>query len=152
MISTKGRYAVRVLVDFAEQDEGSIVPLRGIAERQRISQKYLQHIAKQLVDAGIVVGVSGKGGGYRLARDVRELTVLEVLEATEGSLVPVACLAQGAEPCERAPYCKTLPLWKRYNDIMREYFGSVTIAQLADGALAQFDVVAEGMGRPCGDQ
>ncbi len=152
MISTKGRYAVRVLVDFAEQDEGSIVPLRGIAERQGISQKYLQHIAKQLVDAGIIVGASGKGGGYRLTKDVRELTVLEVLEATEGSLAPVACLARGAEPCERAPQCKTLPLWKRYNDIMREYFGSVTIAELTNGAVAQFDAAAEGVGRPCVDQ
>ncbi len=152
MISTKGRYAVRVLVDLAEQDEGGVVPLRDIAERQDISQKYLQHIAKQLVDAGIVAGVSGKGGGYRLARGAHELTVLEVLEATEGTLAPVACLAPNADPCERAPYCKTLPLWQRFNGIMREFFGSVTIAELADGAAMPWDVIAEGMGRPCCDQ
>lgn len=139
MISTKGRYALRVLVDLAEQGEGVRVPLRDVARRQQISEKYLQHIAKQLVNAGFVVGVSGKGGGYLLARPPEQMTAAEVIEAAEGTLAPVACLAEGAEPCEREPYCKTLPLWRRYGAMMREFLGSVTVADLVCGALNEED-------------
>ena len=93
MISTKGRYALRVLIDLAEQGSDTPVPLKDIAKRQGISDKYLQHIAKNLVDRGLIVGTSGKGGGHLLARDPKDCSVTNVLTAAEGSLAPVACLA-----------------------------------------------------------
>lgn len=135
MISTRGRYGIRVLVDLAEQEgeDGRFVALRDIAERQGISEKYLQHVVKLLVERGLLVGVSGKGGGYRLARDSRECSVLEVLDAAEGTTAPVACLTEGAAPCERASVCKTLPMWRGFYALTREYFGGITIADLADG-------------------
>ena len=140
MISTKGRYAIRVLVDLADQGEDACVPLRDIASRQQISEKYLQHIAKRLVDAGVLQSVSGKGGGYRMARAASELSAMEVIEAAEGTLAPVSCLAPHAEPCERAAGCKTLPLWQRYDDVMRGFLGSITVRDLADGKLADDDL------------
>ena len=133
MISTKGRYALRALVDIAEQGSDVLVPLRDVAKRQGISEKYLQHVAKLLVGAGILVGTSGRGGGYRLARSAGEILVIDVLEVAEGSISPVACLAPGAEPCERAPQCKTLPLWQRFDAMTRELFGSVTVADVVAG-------------------
>ena len=133
MISTKGRYAVRVLIDMAERAEEGLIPLRDIAQRQEVSEKYLQRIARQLVDAGIVQGVSGKGGGYRLSRPADEITVYQVLEAAEGTLAPVSCLAADAASCDRAPTCKTLPLWKGFDETVRQFFGGVTIAELANG-------------------
>ncbi len=135
MISTKGRYAVRVLVDLAGCEDGDFVPLRDVAERQQISEKYLQRISRQLVDAGILEGIRGKGGGYRLAKPANEICVYDVLEAAEGTLAPVACLADGAPACERADLCKTLPLWEQFYANVRELFGSVSIADLAEGAI-----------------
>lgn len=129
MISTKGRYALRMLADIAGQGEGP-QPLRDVAARQDISEKYLQRVAKLLVDAHILVGSSGKGGGYRLERDAEDISVLEVLEATEGTIAPVACLAEGAEPCPRAAECSTLPIWREYYDLTRDLFGNVTVAAL----------------------
>ncbi len=137
MISTKGRYAIRVLVDIAEQDKGGYVPLRDVAARQGMSENYLQRIARLLVDADILVGVSGKGGGYRLARPASECTVLEVLEAAEGTLACVACLVPGAEVCERAHRCETVGMWKRFDETVRAFFGGITVA----------DLVAESRGR-----
>lgn len=135
MISTKGRYAVRILADIAERGEDERIPLSAIAERQGISLKYLQHIAKLLVQAGILVGVSGKGGGYNLARPKEQITVLEVLEAAEGTIAPVACLALGASVCERMQGCKTLPMWTKYDELVRDFFGKISIADVADGTL-----------------
>lgn len=129
MISTKGRYALRMVADIAGND-GAIVPLRDVASRQELSEKYLQHVAKRLVDAGLLVGTSGKGGGYRLAKEPSDTTALEVLEAAEGTLAPVACLKPDAEPCPRAAECTTLPLWRRYDAMQRELFGGVTVADL----------------------
>ncbi len=129
VISTKGRYALRMLADIAGQGEGP-QPLRDVAARQDISEKYLQRVAKLLVDAHILVGSSGKGGGYRLERDAEDISVLEVLEATEGTIAPVACLAEGAEPCPRAAECSTLPIWREYYDLTRDLFGNVTVAAL----------------------
>lgn len=139
MISTKGRYALRLLIDVADQGDKTPVPLRDVAERQGISEKYLQHVSKQLVSAALLVGTSGRGGGYRLARSAEKIYVLEALEAAEGPLAPVACLKPDAKPCERAPYCKTLPLWQRFDALTRELFGSVTIADLAGGNLGMLD-------------
>ncbi|MBO4364691.1 MAG: Rrf2 family transcriptional regulator [Eggerthellaceae bacterium] len=133
MISTKGRYALRVLIDLAEQGADTPVPLKDIAKRQGISDKYLQHIAKMLVDCGLLVGTSGRGGGYLLAREPQECTVAEVLEATEGTLAPVACVACGAQECDRALSCKTLPMWKQFDSMSHEFFRSISIADLANG-------------------
>ena len=135
MISTKGRYALRVLIDLAEQRAVSPVPLRDIAARQGISEKYLQHIAKMLVDAGLLVGTSGKGGGYLPTLDPAECTVARVLAAAEGTLAPVACLACEVNDCDRADTCKTLPLWERFDSLTNDFFEGVTIADLAEGSL-----------------
>lgn len=135
MISTKGRYALRVLIDLAEQEATSPVPLKDIAKRQEISEKYLQHIAKLLVDQGLLVGTSGKGGGYLMARSPEECTVADVLAATEGSLAPVACLACETVDCDRQKTCKTLPMWQKYDTMTRDYFSNVTIADLMDGSI-----------------
>jgi Rrf2 family protein len=137
MISTKGRYAVRVLADLAEHESGGLVPLRDVSQRQSISVKYLQHIAKLLVDGGILIGVSGKGGGYRLARPADEINLLEVLEAAEGSMAPVACLVEGAPACERASACGTLPIWRRYHELVREFFSGIMVADLAGGTICE---------------
>lgn len=133
MISTKGRYALRVLIDLADQGDGARVPLKDIAERQEISEKYLQQIVRPLVAGGLVVGASGKRGGYALTRRPEEYVVLDVLELVEGTIAPVACLAKGAEPCERAATCKTLPMWRGVYEHELEYYGSITIATLQRG-------------------
>ena len=133
MISTKGRYALRVLIDLTEQGSLSPVPLKDIARRQGISDKYLQHIAKLLVDCGLIEGTSGKGGGYILSRAPQECTVADVLAATEGTLAPVACLACETIDCDRSDTCKTLPLWQGFDALTHEYFASVTIADLVNG-------------------
>ena len=136
MISTKGRYALRIFIDLAEQNTTDPVPLKDIARRQGISDKYLQHIAKTLVDQGLLVGTSGKGGGYLMARPPQQCTVAEVLEAAEGTLAPVACLACETVECDRSSSCKTLPLWQRFDTLSRDFFSSVTIADLAEGTIA----------------
>ena len=130
MISTRGRYAMRILVDLAERREEEYVTLREIAERQEISEKYLESIVKLLVRAGILEGLRGKGGGYRLGRLPEEIGVLDVLLLTEGSLAPVACLEKGGRPCARAAQCRTLPLWKGLNDVVKEYLGGFTVRDL----------------------
>ncbi len=141
MISTRGRYALRVLVDLAEQDSDRYITLREIAERQEISEKYLESIVRELVRAGFLDGLRGKGGGYRLARSAEELNVLEVLQATEGALAPVACLEEGARPCARAARCRTLPLWKGLNDTVRGYLRGFTVRDLAKADDSGFDYV-----------
>lgn len=134
MISTKGRYALRVLIDLAEQGSDTPVPLKDIAKRQDISEKYLQHIAKLLVDSGLIVGTSGKGGGYLMAKPAAEVTVADVLLAAEGTLAPVACLSCGENNCDRSDVCKTLPMWQKYDTLTQDFFGGVTIADLANPA------------------
>lgn len=129
-ISTRGRYALRVLIDLAGQPEGVYVPLRDITERQDISQKYLESIMTTLSKAGLVDALHGKGGGYRLNRKPSEYTVAEILALTEGDLSPVSCLAEGAAPCERALQCKTLPVWDKLNVLVHNYLSSVTLDTL----------------------
>ena len=133
MISTKGRYALRFMIDLG-QHPGTAVPLKDTAERQGISKKYLEILAKDLVQAGFLRGVSGKGGGYRLARDPSAYSVYEILTVMEGTLAPVACLADGAEACPRAGVCATLPLWTEFDRVIREFFGSRTLADLVESA------------------
>ena len=120
MISTKGRYALRVMLDLAEHD--GLVPLKDIAQRQGISKKYLEIIVKELVAGNLVAGVSGRGGGYRLCRAAQQYSVGEILERMEGSLAAVSCLSCGSKPCPRAANCQTLPLWTEYNKMTHDFF------------------------------
>ena len=133
MISTRVRYAIRFMIDLAEQPDGTLVPLGDTAKRQGISKKYLEIVVKQLVAAGMVKGVSGKGGGYCLLREPHEYTALEVLQTTEGSLAPVACLRDGAEECPRRDHCQTLPMWTKFDSLVNNFFEDITIADLAEG-------------------
>lgn len=130
MISTRGRYALRILVDLAENQKGGYITLKESAERQEISEKYLESIVKDLVKARLIEGLRGKGGGYRLARPADEINVLEVLRSTEGPLIPVACLEEGSRPCLRADACRTLPLWEGLNKVVSEYLGGFTVQDL----------------------
>ena len=122
MISTKGRYAIRVMIDIAKNYDGKCIPLKDIAERQGISKKYLESIVKEMVAGKLVIGASGKGGGYKLSREPEEYTIGEIIELMEGTLTPVACLVEGAEPCPRNKKCETLPLWKEYSKLTRDFF------------------------------
>lgn len=131
-ISTKGRYALRVLIDLSEQDPEAFTPLREIAQRQGISEKYLESIIVVFSRAGIVSGHRGKGGGYRLAKDPDNITVGDVLREVEGDLAPVACLQEGGAPCDRASECKTLPMWEKFYNMTNEYFDSITIGDLSN--------------------
>lgn len=135
MISTKGRYAIRFLTDLAEQPGGTPVPLDDVAERQEISKKYLEIVVKLLVTAKLVKGASGKGGGYRLLRRPEEYTVGEILKVTEGTLASVACLDEDAEICPRREYCKTLPMWQKFDRLVFDYFNNITIADIVNGNL-----------------
>ena len=121
MISTKGRYALRVMIDIAEQNKNGYTPLKDIAVRQNISKKYLEIIVKKLVDANLLVGTSGKNGGYKLVKSPAKYTLLEILETTEGSLSPVSCVADPENKCERKKVCKTLPLWIEYNNLISKF-------------------------------
>ena len=130
MISTKGRYAIRVLLDLAEHHNGSYIPMKEVAARQEISLKYIERIMPALKTAGLVASVHGIGGGYRLTREPEEYTVGEILRLTEGSLAPVACLECGAKPCSRAPHCPTLPVWSELDKVINGYLDGVTLADL----------------------
>ena len=141
MISTRGRYALRVLVDLAENQGERYVTLKEIAGRQEISEKYLESIVKQLVKAGILDGVRGKGGGYRLARPADEISVLDILRFTEGSLVPVACLEADSKPCARADSCRTLPLWEGLNRVVSNYLAGFTVQDLIRREPNSFDYI-----------
>lgn len=130
MISTRGRYALRVMIDLAQQNNDGYVPLKEIAARQEISEKYLENILKMLVKGKILTGLRGKGGGYRLNKAPKEYTVTEILELTEESLAPVSCLENDAEPCSRASECRTLGMWKGLDQLIRNYFDNITLADL----------------------
>lgn len=130
LISTKGRYALRVMIDLAEHQTDDFISLRGIAQRQGISDKYLESIIRMLVKARVLESLRGKGGGYKLRRAPAECTVGSILRLTEESLAPVACLEPGAEACPKAGKCRTLPLWQGLDKVISEYLDSVTIADL----------------------
>ena len=130
MISTKGRYALRVMADLALHQGDGYIPLKETAVRQGISEKYLESILKSLVRQNMLVGIRGKGGGYRLTRSPEEYTVGTILRLTEGDLAPVACLEQGAEPCPLREECATLPMWIKLGDLIRNYLDSVTLRDL----------------------
>ena len=136
VISTKGRYALRMMLDLAQQEPESYISLKSIAQRQDISIKYMEAIAAHLHRAGLVVSQRGTEGGYRLARGADEITVADVLHSAEGSLAAVAWLeldAQGNAVCERASHCLTLPLWRKLDTIMDDFLSGVTVQDVLDG-------------------
>ena len=133
IVSTKGRYALRVMLCFAQRGSEDYVPLKEIAEAEGISQKYLESIMTILSKAGFVDAVHGKGGGYRLNRPVEEYTVGSILKLTEGSLPPVSCTTQGAAACSRSTCCQTLPMWERLETMIDEFFEGITLADLLRG-------------------
>ena len=137
MISTRGRYAIRFMIDLAEQPAGIPVPLEDTAARQDVSKKYLEAIVKLLVKGRLVRGTSGKGGGYLLLKDPATCTIGEILELTEGTLATVACLSGEAEPCPREACCKTLPMWRRFDGMVRSFFYGITVQDLVDGILPE---------------
>lgn len=130
MISTRGRYALRVMIDLAENENGGSIPLKDIAARQGISKKYLESIVKDLVSGGLISGVSGKGGGYRLCKPAGDYSVGEILDLTEGSMASVACLADDAAECPRASECQTLPMWAEYDKMTHDFFHSKKLSEL----------------------
>lgn len=130
MVSTKGRYALRVMIDLAEHNSGVFIPLKDIAERQEISLKYLESIMSVLSKSGFVIGLHGKGGGYRLNLSPEEYTVGGILKLTEGSLAPVACLESEHNSCEKAPNCRTLPMWMKLNSMIDDFFEGIKLTDL----------------------
>ena len=132
IISTRGRYALRVMIDLAENGNGEYIAMKKIAERQGISLKYLERILPVLTQNRIVEGVSGKGGGYRLTRRPEEYKVGEILRLTEGDLAPVACIGCGAKECERAEHCRTQPMWTEFYNITNACFDGITLSELVE--------------------
>ena len=130
IVSTKGRYALRVMLCFARRGGDEYIPLKEIAEAEEISQKYLESIMTILSKAGFVDAVHGKGGGYRLNRKPEEYTVGSILKLTEGSLAPVSCTTQGAAACSRSTCCQTLPMWERLERMIDDFFEGITLADL----------------------
>ena len=136
MVSTKGRYALRVMIDLAEHDRNGYIPMREVAARQGISLKYLERILPVLVSAQLVEGIHGKGGGYRLTGAPSEYTVGQILRLTEGDIAPVACLECDADSCGREADCRTLPMWKELNSRIADYVDHVTLADLMSTKLS----------------
>ncbi len=128
MVSTRGRYALRVMIDLAEHVDDGYIPMKTVAERQGISLKYLEQIMPILTRNGLVEAVQGKGGGYRLTRSPEEYRTSEILVLTEGTMAPVACLSGEKGTCEKAGTCRTLPFWKGLDDVMTKYLDGVTLA------------------------
>ena len=130
LVSTKGRYALRVMLELAQSQPDAYMPLPLIAQRQGISEKYLESIIAILSRAGLVEGLRGKGGGYRLTRPSANYSVGEILRLTEGSLAPVTCLEGAENPCPRAGECTTLPMWQKLDDLINTYLDSVSLSDL----------------------
>ena len=132
MISTKGRYSIRILLDLAEHRNGDFIPMKEVAGRQGISLKYIERLMPALKAAGLGESVHGIGGGYRLTREPEEYSLWEILELAEGDLAPVACLQPEAPVCQRADECRTLGVWQGFYDLTRDYFSRITLADLLD--------------------
>ena len=141
LISTKGRYALRVMLDLADHQGEGYIPLKEIAQRQEISEKYLESIIKLLVRGKLLTGLRGKGGGYKLTQAPEQYTVESILLLTEESLAPVACLEPGAAVCPRMASCRTLPLWQGLDKVIHDYLRSITLADLARRDTGGFDYV-----------
>ena len=130
MISSRGRYALRVMIDLAENSHGNYTAMKTVSERQGISLKYLEKILPVLVSARLIEGIQGKGGGYRLTRKPEDYPVGEILRLTENDLAPVSCLSCDATPCRRQAECRTLPLWNELSDRINGFLDSVSLADL----------------------
>lgn len=132
MISTRGRYALRVMIDLAEHEAGRYIPMKGVAERQGLSLKYLERILPLLTKGGMVEGVQGKGGGYRLTKPVEEYRIGDILRLTEGGLNPVDCAGCSDGPCDHADNCRTKPMWAGLTKLVNEYFDGITLKDLME--------------------
>ena len=141
LISTKGRYALRIMIDLAEHQTDEFISLREIAQRQEISEKYLESIVRMLVKAKVVESLRGKGGGYRLNKTPDQYTVGSILQLTEESLAPVSCLEKNADPCPRSGWCRTLTLWQGLDKVIHDYLERVTIADLMEQGVSGDDYV-----------
>ena len=141
-ISTRGRYALRVMIDLAERQNEKYVPLKSISIRQNIPFKYIENIMRDLSKNGLVYGVHGKGGGYHLTRNSRDYTIDEILEVTEGGLAPVSCLECKENTCPLKDRCKTLLMWKDFYRLIKDYFSSITLSSLVGNT----SVFEEGLG------
>lgn len=130
MVSTRGRYALRVMIDLAEHSDDGYIAMKTIAERQAVSLKYLEKILPLLVSEKMIEGICGKGGGYKLTKAPEEYRVGDILRLTEGGLAPVACLECNAEPCSRSEQCRTLPMWKELDKRITDYLDSVRLSDL----------------------
>lgn len=131
LVSTKGRYALRVMIDLADHQANGRTPLKEIAARQGISEKYLENILATLVRNGVLSGMRGKGGGYCLTKSPDQFTVGQILRLTEGSLAPVACLDGGKKGCDRSAECPTIGMWSKLDAMISDYLDGITIADLA---------------------
>lgn len=129
-ITTRGRYALRIIIDLAENSNGAYIPMKEVALRQELPLKYLEHILRILTQNHIVEGLHGKGGGYRLTRKPEEYTVGEILRLADGDFAPVSCLEGNAEPCEKAGKCRTVAMWKKLQDMIDKFFDGITIKDL----------------------
>ena len=130
LVSTKGRYALRVIIDLAEHYNGSYIPMKDVASRQSISLKYVTKIMPALTEAKLVEGVHGKGGGYRLMKDPQDCTVGEILRLAEGSIRPLNCPELCSEPCDKVAECRTLDMWKKLDHMISDYLDGITVADL----------------------
>lgn len=135
VVSTKGRYALRVMIDIAKYGKESYVTLGDVAERQGLSEKYLESIIKMLVQNGLVKGLRGKNGGYKLSRPAEEITAWDIISVTENDFYVVSCMNPDNPACDRISTCVTLPMWKEFNDEMQTFFRKYTIAGLAEKEL-----------------
>jgi len=137
MISTRGRYALRVLLDLADNASKGYIPMKDVAQRQNLSLKYIERIMPVLSKNKFVDAVHGKGGGYRLAKDPGEYKIGDILRLAEGDLSPVTCLECGATPCDRAKTCRTLPMWQKFHKLVNDYFDGITLADLLGNGSAR---------------
>lgn len=141
LVSTRGRYAIRVIIDLAEHMNGKYIPMKEIADRQDVSLKYMTKIMQALTKSGMLDGQHGKGGGYKLNRDPEEYRVGDILRLTEGTLAPVACLDETDCKCDRSFECRTRPMWNELDKLISEYLDGITIADLMEGDTADNYVI-----------
>ena len=140
LISTRGRYALRVLLDLAENQDKGYIAMKKVAERQELSLKYMERIMPVLSKNHYVEGVQGKGGGYRLVKNPKEYRIGDILRLTEGTLAPVACLECNSKTCQREKTCKTLPMWREFYQIINDYFDNITLADLMNGEKHRYNL------------
>ena len=141
LVSTRGRYAIRVMIDLAEHMNGKYIPMKEIADRQDVSLKYMTKIMQALTKSGMLDGQHGKGGGYKLNRDPEEYRVGDILRLTEGTLAPVACIHETDCKCDRSFECRTRPMWNELDKLISEYLDGITIADLMEGNTADNYVI-----------